>query len=135
MYFSTYTSALPNAGKCLGLGHDERGCELRFFKDHPHALAPAPATAFMMTGKPSSRARDRASASSVMTPGLPQDRHTRLLCSLARLGLVTHELDAVRARPDELDAGRIADLGEARILGQEPISRVDRLGVCGSRPH
>jgi len=41
MYFSTYTSALPNAASASDWAMTNAGCELRFFKDHPHALAPA----------------------------------------------------------------------------------------------
>ena len=46
---------------------------------------------------------------------------------LLRADLVTHDLERATARTDEDDPGVGARGRELRVLGQEPVSRVDRL--------
>ena len=58
-----------------------------------------------------------------------QERHVRLARELARADLVPEEPDHLRARPDEADVARPADLGERRVLGEEAVAGMDRLGV------
>ncbi len=55
--------------------------------------------------------------------------HAGLDHRAARLGLVAHATDHVGRRPDEGQAALAADLGEMRRLGQEPVARMDRLGI------
>ena len=40
-----------------------------------------------------------------------------------------HQTDHFRARPDELNAGKLAHLGEARVLAQEAVAGVDGVNV------
>jgi len=74
----------------------------------------------MMTGTKFPCQRHR-SDSSVMTPALP-GRIARLLFRVSAPCLITHELDALGARPDELDPCGIADLGETRVLGKKAVA-------------
>ena len=57
------------------------------------------------------------------------DRHARLLHQLAGARLGAHRLDRARRRPDEHDPRVLERLGERRVLGQEPVAGVDRLGA------
>ncbi len=52
-----------------------------------------------------------------------------LLHGAARARLVAEQADDVRRRPDELDVTRVAHFGEVRALGQEPVTRMDRVGA------
>src|SRR5690606_7444505 len=47
----------------------------------------------------------------------------------ARGGLVAHRADLVRRGPDEGDAAGRAGLGELRVLREEAVTRVDRVGA------
>ena len=55
--------------------------------------------------------------------------HARRGHEPARLDLVAHRLDRLRRRPDEHEAGPPARLGEAPVLGEEAIARMDRVGA------
>ena len=55
------------------------------------------------------------------------DRHPCRLHAPAGLDLVAHGPHARSARPDEDQARRLAGLGEAGVLGQEAVPRVDRV--------
>jgi len=57
------------------------------------------------------------------------DRDARLDHRAAGLGLVSHAADLVGRRPHEHDPAPIADLGELRVLGQESVAGMDRLGA------
>ena len=46
-----------------------------------------------------------------------------------RRGLVAHGLDLLRRGADELDAVLLAQLAELGVLAQEPVTRVDRIGI------
>ena len=61
------------------------------------------------------------------------DRHARRLHQLARARLRAHRLDRARRRPDEDDAGVLAGLRERRVLGEEAVAGVDRLGARALR--
>ena len=58
-----------------------------------------------------------------------QDRHPGLLHGAPRPGLVAEQADHVRRGPDEADVARLADFGEVGALGEESVSRVDRVGA------
>ena len=58
------------------------------------------------------------------TIGTPAARH-----QLAGAGLGAHGLDRARRRADEDDPGLLAGLGEGRVLGEEAVAGVDRLGA------
>ena len=57
------------------------------------------------------------------------DRHARRLHQLARAGLRAHRLDRARRRADEHDARVLAGLRERRVLGEEAVAGMDRLGA------
>ena len=71
--------------------------------------------------------RLRLVAHGAVAPG--QERHVRLPRELAGPDLVAEQPDHLRARADEADAARPADLGERRVLGEEAVPGVNRLGV------
>ena len=58
-----------------------------------------------------------------------QHRHARL--AHERAGLLLHAHQRITSGPgtDELDAGRLADFGEVRVLAQEAVARMDRVDV------
>ena len=55
------------------------------------------------------------------------DRHARRRHAPARADLGAHRLDRRGRRADPDQPGRLAGAGERRVLGQEPVARVDRL--------
>src|SRR5438132_315610 len=57
------------------------------------------------------------------------DRHARRAHQLARAGLRAHPLDRAGRRADEGDPLALAGRRECRVLGQEAVARMDRLGV------
>ncbi len=57
------------------------------------------------------------------------DRHAGLPHQLARACLRAHRLDRRCRRPDEHGAAVLERLGEGRVLGQEAVAGVDRLGA------
>ena len=59
--------------------------------------------------------------------GARHDRHAGLLRQVARLDLVAHQMDGLRGRPDEGDAGRLAQMGEAGVFREEAVARMDRV--------
>jgi hypothetical protein len=58
-----------------------------------------------------------------------QHGKARLLHRPAGAGLVAHQLDHVRIRPDETDVAGLADFGEIGALRQESVARVNRVGA------
>ena len=48
---------------------------------------------------------------------------------LLALDLVAHRLDGLHVRPNERDPRRLQRLGETRVLGQEAVAWMDRLGA------
>ena len=58
-----------------------------------------------------------------------QNRHARLLHRRPGLFLLAHQAHDFRPRPNELDPAHLADFGEVRILGQQTISRMNRLHI------
>ena len=54
-------------------------------------------------------------------------RHARVRGRLLRAHLVAHQLDRLRRRPDEHDARLRARPRQRRVLGQEPVARVQRV--------
>jgi len=56
-------------------------------------------------------------------------RHLGRRHRAAGLRLVAHQPDGVRRRADESQAALTDDLGEVRVLGQEAVAGVDRVGA------
>jgi hypothetical protein len=65
------------------------------------------------------------------------DRHAGVARQRLRTRLVAHRLDRLRRRPDERDPGRGARPRQLRVLRQEAVAGVDRLGAgqSGGREH
>src|SRR5262249_16897992 len=59
-----------------------------------------------------------------------RDRHTGFASSRTSSVLVAHRLHRTGGRPDELDIATFADLHEVRVLGEEPVSGVNRVNVA-----
>ena len=94
---------------------------------------PPPATALTNTGKPTRRRRRSASATSAdgaLTTAAPAPRRR---WPRRRRWPCCRPSPAPRGRADEGDAGVHARLGQVRVLGQEPVARVDRVRA-GGRP-
>ena len=94
-------------------------------------MPPPPPAALTATGKPISLLGDlhRVGDRRDRLGGPWHDRHARRLHQLAGAGLRAHRLDRARGRADEDDAGVLAGLRERRVLGQEAVAGVDRLGA------
>src|SRR5579864_9227671 len=58
-----------------------------------------------------------------------QNGHAGFLHGPSGTGLVTHEPNDIRIRPDEPDVAGLADLGQVGALGQEAIPGVDGVGA------
>lgn len=52
-----------------------------------------------------------------------------------RLGLVAHAADGLRIRTDEDQSGRLHRFGEGRVLGEETVAGMDRVGTGFPRRH
>jgi len=98
--------------------------------DHAHA-APAAAGARLDDHRVADARRDASRVLVVLDRALAarEDRHARRLRLLARLRLVPHQPDDVRAGADEADLAGFAHLGEVGRFGQEPVAGVDGVGV------
>ena len=91
---------------------------------------PPPAAALTSTGKPISLAI--LSALRLVGDGAVRARHDRDAEALGRrlgLDLVAHDADVLGGRTDEGDAVLLQDLGEARVLRQEAVARMDGVGA------
>ena len=116
------------AGLLLRL-REQRG-QLRGLLHHAHA---APAAA--RRGFQNHRVADRFGQFQRLFGGLQharrprQHRHAHLAHEGARPLLHPHQPDHLRPRPDELQAGGFAHLGEAGVLAQETVARVDGVHV------
>ncbi len=102
--------------------------------DQPHALAAA-ARGGLEQHRESDLDRGRVQVG-VGHVGLAAAGHHRYTGRGHRLlgaDLVAHRLDRAGRRADERDARLRARLGEARILGEEPVAGVDRLGTGAAR--
>ena len=100
-------------------------------------LPPPPAVAFSSTGKPSSSAATRTSASVAPPSRAGDERDAGGLHLRLRARLVPHPLHHVRARPDEDEVVVLARAHERRILGEKPVARMDCLaaGRTGGGDH
>ena len=61
--------------------------------------------------------------------GAGHDGHVRGQGDLTRLRLVAHHRDGLGRGTDEADLAAAADLGEAGVLGEEAVARMDRVDV------
>ena len=111
----------------------ERGGEIVWPRDHAHALAAAAGHGLEQHRSPA-RAPPRAgSRRPERRRGGPDQGHVRRRGH--RLGAIlgAHGLDRFRARPDEDQTDVTAGPGEARVLGEKAIGRVDRLRAGTAR--
>ena len=61
--------------------------------------------------------------------GTRDDRHVKLLCECARLGLVTEALDHLGGRPHEGDPSLLTQLHKLGRFGEEAVARMDRVDI------
>ncbi len=106
----------------LPLGCLQRLVELPGRAHHPHA---APAAS--RCGLHDEREAD------LLRRALGQRRHACLARDPLRRELVTAEPQRLRRRPDPREPRRLDRLGEVRVLRQEPVARMDRVGACRLR--
>src|SRR5581483_5659037 len=59
--------------------------------------------------------------------GARDGRHAGLFRQLPRLHLAAHQMDRLWRRPDEADAGGLAQMRELCVLGKEAVARMDRV--------
>ena len=91
---------------------------------------PPPAAALTSTGKPIvARDRERFLVRRDAAVGAGHHRNAEPLGGALGLDLVAHQADVFGLRPDEVDAVLGEDFGEARILGQEAVARMHRVGA------
>ena len=83
----------------------------------------------MMTGRPIRSTASSASRVVLDDAGPGQDRNAGLLHRRARRDLVAHEAHDLGLRADPVQAALLHHLGEVRVLGQEAVARVDRVGA------
>ncbi len=110
-------------------GHEER-LELGLVAGHPH---PAPAAAGRRLDHDREAGLARCGEPLLHTlhgaVGAGDDGDACLLHRLLGDGLVAHLRDRLGRRPDEDEVVVVADAGELRVLAQEPVARVDRVGA------
>ena len=90
---------------------------------------PPPQTALTKTGKPISCGRRLQGVEVGAGLGATQRRQAGVASGRDGAGLVAGEVQHRRRRADEGDAGRVARLGEERVLGEEAVAGVDRVGA------
>ena len=106
-------------------------CE-RFVQIHQSRHRPHAASAAAGDGLDHHRAMGREKGLRLLKSGRPvgsgQHRHAALLCQRPRPALVAKQFKCVRAWSDEGQTRRCTSPRERRILAEEPISRMHRVG-------
>ena len=124
---SRNTVASPNAACAsrMAAATDSRSCPGSSTRRIPRP--PPPATALTNNGKPSSSAA--ATSSSISADGAdgPEHRQARLPGGGDGAGLVAGQVQHLRRRPDERDAGVRTGLRQVGVLRQESVAGVDRV--------
>ena len=129
-YFSTYTSSLPNADSASERASWKARAKSSGSLATRIPFPPPPAAALMITGKPISRAKPRATSTSSTGPGVPGTIGTPTPAIVLRaVALSPIEPDLRGGGPDERDVGRGARLRELRVLGEEAVAGMDRVGA------
>ncbi len=83
-----------------------------------------------MTGKPTDRAHDgRLLLGLQHAFGTGQDGDFRLLHRLASFFFLAHQPYRFRSGPDELNVGGAANLGEVRVLAQQPVAGMNGIDI------
>ena len=118
----------------LALRTFERGREAGRLGDHPHA--PAATTGRSLDQHREAQCLRRLEERAFFLAGAVVARDQRHAC-LGHQGLGAilgaHRLDHRRRRPDEGEPGLAAGTRERRVLGEEAIARMDRLGAGACR--
>ena len=112
------------------LGRGERGGQPRLVRDLHHADAAAPRGRLQhdrIAGAGGHLARRLDRLHRPVAAG--HHRHPGRRHEPARADLVPHLLDHPPGRPHEDQARGLAGLGEAPVLGEEPVAGMDRLGL------
>src|SRR2546425_5650573 len=114
----------------FGRSSFQRAAEFSLGMDDPHAAATTAARGFhnyrianlFRDSRAFIRRLDRALAAG-------KNRYAGLLHRVTRGNFLAHQLNNVRARPDEFDVAGLADFGEISGLSQEPIAGMNRVNV------
>ena len=129
---------VAEGGLRLGAADAQHRLELARGADHAHALAAAAGRRLDQdrVADPLGLA-ERVQLVAQHAVGARDRRQAVAAEQLARPGLGGEALEDRRRRPDERQAVRGDDLGEALVLGQEAVARVDRVaaGDEGGRDH
>ena len=124
----------PEGLQRLALRYLERRLELRLRLDQPHPFPPTPRHRLEQDGVAEAR---RFGAGLRVVRERPRrsghDRHACRLHAAPRLGLVPHGADGGGRRSHECEPRFRDGLGERRPLGQEAVSRMDRLAAAVAR--
>jgi hypothetical protein len=117
-------------GACFVLRHLEMRHECVGVAGNAHAFAAAARRRLDDHGKPDV-ARDSDRLLRILDGAFAarHGRHADIRHGPARHCLVSHHPDLIGCRPDEDDIGALADFGKLRVLCQEPVAGVDRLGA------
>ena len=112
--------------------------QIRLVLDDAHALAAATGNGLdderdSRWPRPLRRSRRRWRAGVEWLLGAGDDRNTGADGHGARGGLAAHERDGLGRRPDERQAGVAAGTRERRVLGQESVAGMDRVGAGSAR--
>ena len=114
-----------------GFGTDQAGCvrQLGFLVDDADALAAAASRRLQEYGKANAaRDRDQVVVARTFLVDAGNHRDPGESGDAAGRDLVAHGANGVCRGADEGDPGRRHGLGEVRVLRQEAIARVDRIG-------
>ena len=112
----------PGAGQGL--------LELLLLAHQPHALAAAASARLDHHWQADLLREGRGLLVGERPGGAWHDGHAGLLHGLASGHLVAHRAHHVSARPDELDAFLLAEVGEVAVLREEAVAGVDAVGPC-----
>ncbi len=127
--------ARAEGGVAFGAGERKQACQLRGVARDPHSLA-APARRRLdqdwIANAPGLRLR-LAQLGDPVSFAARQHRDPGPLHDPECARFVAHQADMARPRPDEVQSRAPAGLGEIAVLGQESITRVDRVGAVGNR--
>ena len=120
--------AVAERGRRLPARALDRGLEFRLRLDHPHAAAAATGRGLDQSREADFGRRRGKIGALVEFDGLKR-RHVRLAHQRLRRELVAHRGDRSGRRADPDQAGVGHGAGEVRVLGQEAVAGMDRVGA------
>ncbi len=121
---------VPERAACLGLCLVKQASQVGSLSDHAHS-PPAAAERGLDDERKADLLRDfeRVVAVSNRILRALQSRDVQLLRERASSRLVAHHVEQLRPRPNEGDAGGGAGTGEAGVLAEKAVARVDQISA------